>query len=104
MTDSVIVLCTCANHEEAARLAHALVEERLAACVNILPPIRSVYRWQGVVESAEEVLLLIKTIEPRFPALRDRILELHSYDVPEIIAVPITGGSEKYLSWLRDQV
>ena len=109
MTDSpadacLIVFCTCENAEQGRRIAEALVEARLAACVNILPPLRSVYRWQGKIESAEEVLLLIKTTAGRFPALEDRIQQLHSYDTPEIIAIPIAAGSEKYLDWLREQV
>jgi periplasmic divalent cation tolerance protein len=104
MTDAIIALCTCGNREEAARIAHALVEERLAACVNVLPEIESVYRWQGKIEVAREVLLIIKTTEPRFPELRDRIAGLHSYDVPEIVAFPIAAGADKYLGWLREQV
>ncbi len=104
MTDAVIVLCTCGNQEEASRIAEALVEERLAACVSIMPRVQSIYRWQGSVERAEELLLLVKTNGQRFPAVRDRIVELHSYDTPEIVALPIADGAEKYLSWLRDQV
>ncbi len=104
MTDSVVVFCTCEDRQQAARIAEALVEGGLAACVNILPEIHSVYRWQGNVETAAEVLLLIKTTGDRFPALRDRVQQLHTYDTPEIVAVPIIDGSEKYLSWLREQV
>ena len=100
----LIVLCTCPNAEEAERIAHSVVNERLAACVNIILGIRSVYRWQDAVESAEEILLLLKTSEAVFPKLRDRIIELHSYVTPEVIAAPITAGSEKYLSWLRAQL
>ncbi len=100
----LIVFCTCPNAEEAERIAHAVVDERLAACVNILPAMRSIYRWQDAVESAEEILLLIKTTEAEFRKLRDRIIELHSYDTPEVIAIPITAGSDKYLSWLRAQL
>ncbi len=99
-----MILCTCGKKEEAASIARTLVEERLAACVNVMPGIESVYRWRGKVESAEEVLLLVKTTEERFPAVRDRIAELHSYDTPEIIALPVMTGSENYLAWLRDQV
>jgi periplasmic divalent cation tolerance protein len=102
MTDAVIVLCTCSSETEANHIAGALVDARLAACVNILPsPIQSIYRWKGKVEEAQEILLLIKTTQERFPALRDRIAELHSYETPEIIALPIWAGSEKYLAWLR---
>lgn len=104
MTDGIIVLSTCSNREEAERIALALVEARLAACVNVLPGIESVYRWEGKVETAREVLLIIKTTEQRLPELRDRIATLHSYEVPEIVAFPIAAGSEKYLAWLREQV
>lgn len=104
MTDSVVVFCTCANDAEASRLAETLVKERLAACVNLLPPVRSVYRWQAQIETATEVLLLIKTNQDRLDAVRDRIIQLHSYDTPEIIAVPIVYGLEKYLTWLREQL
>lgn len=102
--DAVVVFCACETHEQALEIGNALIEGRLAACVNVLPPIQSIYRWQGKVERAEEILLLIKTTRDRFPALRDRIQQLHSYDTPEIVAVPITAGSEKYLAWLGEQV
>src|SRR5579875_1435188 len=104
MTDSLVVFCTCENRQQASHIAEALVGERLAACVNILPGVESVYRWQGAVEKAAEILLLIKTTSERLPALESRIKELHSYDTPEVIALPIADGSEKYLSWLREQV
>lgn len=104
MKDAFIVCCTCANAVEARRIATTLVEERLAACINILPSICSIYRWKGKVESAEEWLLLIKSAEPYFSKLRDRIAELHSYDTPEIIMLPIVAGSERYLSWLKEQL
>jgi uncharacterized protein involved in tolerance to divalent cations len=70
----------------------------------VLPPVHSIYRWEGNVETADEVLLIIKTTRERFPAVRDRIAQLHTYDTPEIIAVPVLDGSDKYLAWLRDQV
>ena len=104
MTNHFIVCCTCANAVEAQRIATTLVEERLAACANIFPSICSIYRWKGKVESAEEWLLFIKSAEPHFSKLCDRITELHSYDTPEIIALPIIAGSEKYLSWLKAQL
>jgi periplasmic divalent cation tolerance protein len=104
MTDAVIILCTCAKEGEALAIGNALIEARLAACVNLLPPIQSIYRWQGEVEIAEEILLIIKTTQERFPAVRDRIAQLHSYDTPEIIAIPVVNGSDKYLAWLREQV
>ncbi len=100
MTDALIVFCTCAHQGEAAQLAHSLVSEGTAACVNIVPAIESVYRWEGKIESSQEVLLLIKTTRSLFPALRDSIIRLHSYDTPEVIAVTVTDGLAKYLAWL----
>lgn len=104
MPNSIVVLCACGDETEASRVANTLIDDRLAACVNALPAMQSVYRWKGKVETAREVLLLIKTTHDRFPALRDRILELHSYETPEIIALPIVAGAETYLAWLREQV
>jgi periplasmic divalent cation tolerance protein len=99
--EPILVLVTAASADEAARLARALVEERLAACVNIVPGLRSIYRWQGRVEDAPEVLLLVKSVRPRLEALTARVRALHSYSVPEVIAVPIVGGSDAYLAWLE---
>jgi periplasmic divalent cation tolerance protein len=96
-----IVLTTCPDAESATRIARALVEEGLAACVNILPPVQSIYRWKGTVETASEQLLIIKIAAERFSAVRDRIKDLHSYELPEIIAVPIVAGSPDYLAWLN---
>ncbi len=104
MTQTLIVFCSCASQEEASRIAYTLVERRLAACVNILPAMQSVFRWEGKVQTASEHLLLIKTIEDRFAALSDALGKLHSYDLPEIIAVPITTGSEDFLAWIRESV
>ncbi len=104
MTDAIMVLCTCSTEQEAIRIADALVETRLAACVNVLPTVQSIYHWQGKVETADEALLLIKTTQERFPAICERIVDLHSYEVPEIVALPIVEGSKKYLAWLREQV
>lgn len=104
MRENIVVLCTCESETEAERIAGSLVAERLAACVNILPPVRSIYRWKDVVEDAREVLIVIKSTAQGFPALRDRITALHSYETPEIIAVPIVAGADKYLSWLAEQV
>ncbi len=103
MPKPIVVLCTCPNEEEAVRLGEALVTEHLAACVNILSSMLSIYRWQGKVETAREHLLLIKSTEESFPALESRIRQLHSYDTPEIVALPICAGSEKYLVWLQEQ-
>lgn len=101
MTDKRIVLTTCGSAEEAERIAHALVERQLAACVNIVPQIRSVYRWQGKVESASEWLLVVKTTAGKFAGVRDAIRELHSYELPECIAIEIVDGSPEYLKWME---
>jgi periplasmic divalent cation tolerance protein len=100
----VCILTACADSEQARNIADALVSEHLAACVNVLPGVESVYRWQGKVERANEVLLLIKTTRERFPEVRKRIVSLHSYDTPEIICLPIEEGLDKYLTWLHDNV
>jgi periplasmic divalent cation tolerance protein len=105
MTDKIVVLVTCGSRKEARKIARALVEKRLAACVNEMgAPLRSVYRWKGKVETAEEFLLVIKTTQKRFPALREAVRELHSYEVPEIIALPILEGSRPYLDWIAESV
>ena len=96
-----IVLTTCPDEACAERIARALVEEGLAACVNILPPMRSVYRWKGKIEDATELLLVIKSTVARFPAIRERLRDLHPYELPEIIAVPIVDGLPEYLAWLN---
>jgi periplasmic divalent cation tolerance protein len=95
------VLITAPDAEVGASLAGALVEEGLAACVNLVPGVRSIYRWEGAVQDDTEVLLIAKTREALLPALTARVGALHPYDVPEVIALPITGGSEPYLTWLR---
>ena len=101
MTDKCVVLVTCASAAEARRIARAVVEARLAACVNILPgAVTSIYRWKGKVESARERLLLIKTSRKRLAKLQAAVERLHSYDVPEFIALPIAAGSRAYLAWL----
>jgi len=104
MTDKRIVLTTTGSQEEARKIAHGLVERRLAACVNILGPMESVYRWQGKVEAAPEFLLVIKTTASAFARVRDAIQELHSYDVPECVMLNIEDGSEAYLTWLGEAV
>jgi|SRR3954447_10224648 periplasmic divalent cation tolerance protein len=104
MTDKRIVLSTAGSEDEARKIASHLLEQKLAACVNIVPQIESVYRWQGKMESSREWLLLIKTTAERFPAVRDAIRELHSYDLPECIAVDIVDGSPAYLQWIADSV
>ncbi len=101
--DKLVVLVTCRTPAEARRIARALVERKLAACVNVLEtPVRSVYRWKGKVETAKEFLLVIKSSKKLFPALRAAIERLHSYEVPEIIALPIAAGSPAYLNWLEE--
>ena len=100
MTDKRIVLTTAGSEEEARKIARHLVEKRLAACVNIIPQIESIYRWQGKVDSSREWLLLVKTTDERFPAVRDAIRELHSYELPECVVLNIEDGSSEYLQWL----
>ncbi len=100
MTDKIVVLVTCSSGEEASRIAQALVQERLAACVNISSPIRSVYRWQGEVLDEPEVLLIIKTVRALFDSVRRTVEKLHSYQVPEVICLPIIDGAPNYLNWL----
>ena len=96
-----IVLTSCPDEACAERIARTLVEEGLAACVNILPPMRSIYRWKSKIEDAAEQLLVIKSAVARFPAIRDRLRTLHPYELPEIIAVPIADGLPEYLAWLN---
>lgn len=100
VSDAIIVFMTASNGEEAARLADMLVGAHLAACVQILPEIESVYRWQGKIERAPEILLLAKTTQSKFEELEREVRALHSYDTPEIIAVPVVAGSAQYLEWL----
>jgi periplasmic divalent cation tolerance protein len=105
MTDKLVVLVTCSSVKEAERIAHALVDARLAACGNILQtPVCSVYRWKNKIESASEFLLLLKTSRRRFTKLQAAIQRLHSYEVPEIIAIPVAAGSSAYLAWLSESV
>ena len=96
-----IVLTTCPDEACAERIARTLVEEGLAACVNILPPMRSIYKWKGKIEDATEQLLVVKSTVAHFPAIRDRLRALHPYELPEIIAVPIVDGLPEYLAWLN---
>lgn len=104
MTDKVIVLTTAGSADEAKKIAHALVERKLAACVNVVPKIQSVYRWQGQVEEAEEFLLIIKTARPKQEEVNAAIRALHSYELPECIALAIEDGSEEYLKWIDDSL
>ena len=100
-SEPIVVLMTAANRDEAGRIAEMLVNARLAACVQILPEIQSIYRWQGEVAREREVLLLVKTASGRFDDLVSRVTAIHSYETPEIIALPITAAAEPYLKWLR---
>lgn len=104
MTGKLLVLTTAGSEDEARKIAHALVERQLAACVNVVPRIRSVYRWEGKVESTEEVLLIIKTTTNCAERVRTTITELHSYLLPECVAIGIDGGSEEYLRWVAESV
>ena len=100
MTDKIVVLSTCATETDAELLARALVAERLAACVNVVPGMRSFYHWKGEIESSTEFLLIIKTSRELFPALNAEMAKLHPYEVPELLALPVVDGAENYLSWL----
>jgi len=102
MTEELIVFVTVPSRDDGERIATALVGEQLAACVNVVGPIRSIYRWQGEICRDDEHLLLIKTTRARYAALEARVQVLHTYDVPEIVAVPIERGSAAYLAWITD--
>ncbi len=104
MSEFLVVLVTTGGQQEADRIASALVEEGLAACVNIVPGVRSIYRWQGSVESGAEHLLVIKTARRLLASVVERVRDLHSYTVPEVVALPIEGGSAAYLDWLDGAV
>lgn len=100
-TDALVVLTTVAERADAERLARLLVEKRLAACVQILPPLTSVYRWQGAIEQAEEHLILIKTTRAAYETMAAALMANHPYETPELIALPVVAGAETYLAWLR---
>jgi periplasmic divalent cation tolerance protein len=104
MTDKRIVLTTAGSEEEAGKIARQLVERGLAACVNIVPRIKSIYHWKDNVEEAVEWLLIVKTTAAGFPAVQEAILQLHSYEVPECICLNVEDGSEEYLRWIGDSV
>jgi periplasmic divalent cation tolerance protein len=107
MTDKIVVLSTCASEEEAEVLARSMVEQRLAACVNVIPRMRSYYRWKGALESAEEFLLVIKSSRDRFQELKAALEKAHSYEIPEVLALQVVDGAANYLNWidvsLRDE-
>ena len=104
MTDKVIAYTTCSDKAEAEKLARHLVEERLAACVSVLPGVKSFYRWQGKIETDDEILLMVKTSRDLVDEMRRRLDRLHSYDLPELIVVPIVDGSPNYLAWLEREL
>jgi periplasmic divalent cation tolerance protein len=99
-SNHLVVYCTCPEEKTAEKIARALVTEGLAACANILPGVKSVYRWKGQIESVNESLLLIKINSASYENIERRIVELHPYELPEVIGVPITAGLEPYLAWL----
>jgi len=104
MTDAIVVLSTCSSEAEAERLARMLVERRLAACVNVVPGVRSFYRWQGAIESAAEWLLVVKSSRDLFAALASALEQAHSYEVPEVLALPVVEGAANYLNWLASSL
>jgi len=103
VTEALVVLVTAPSAEKAAELARAVVEERLAACGNVLPQIRSIYRWQGAVHDEPEALLVLKTTEALFERLRARVVELHPYETPEVLALPVAAGHAPYLAWIAGE-
>lgn len=103
-TDVLVVLCTLPNGDAAAGIARAVVEERLAACVNLVPGLRSIYTWDGAIQDDQEQLAILKTTVDRFEELRARLLALHPASVPEILALPVQDGHLAYLGWLRESV
>ena len=104
MTDKIVVLSACGSWSEAHRIALHLVEKRVAACVNIVPGGRSVYRWKDQVEEASEVLLVIKTRQDLFAAVRKELASVHSYEVPEVLALSVVDGADSYLAWLDSSI
>ena len=104
MTDKIVVLSTCGSAEDAQRVARGLVEKRLAACVNLIPGVRSIYHWKEAIEEDVEVLLLIKTTRELLDELRTEIERLHTYEVPEVIAISVVDGSERYLAWMNREL
>ena len=100
MTHQIVIISTCADAAEAERVARLLLDERLAACVSILPRVRSYYHWEGAIQSGEEYLLLIKTARALFEQVTARVEAVHSYQVPELLALPVVEGSAKYLEWM----
>ena len=104
MTDKIVVLSTCASAEEAERLARRVIDDHLAACVNVLSPVRSFYRWKGVIEDSAEWLLITKSVRDKFDALRAALESAHTYEIPEVIAISVIEGSPSYLSWIEREL
>ena len=104
MTGEIVILCTCSSPGEAGKIAVRLLEQRLAACVNVVPLSRSYYWWQGAIESSAEQLLLIKSSAALFSAVAEAVRQVHSYQVPELLALPVLDGSSDYLNWLRSNL
>src|SRR5450432_3715465 len=104
MTDKIVVLSACESHAEAEKIATSVVEKRLAACVNLIPGIESIYRWRGAVERSKEFLLVIKSSRELLPDLQAELLKLHSYEIPEVLAIPIVDGAEDYLNWMEREI
>lgn len=104
MTDAIVVLVTAPSAEKAAAIARTLVEEKLAACGNIVPGVRSIYSWQGKIEDEAEALLILKTRAALFEPLRARVVELHPYEVPEVLRLDVEAGHEPYLDWITGQI
>jgi len=104
MTDKIVVFSTASSADEAEKIARGLVNEHLAACVNVVPAIRSFYRWQGKIEDSAEFLLVIKSSRERFDSLRSSLEKMHSYEVPEVIALPIVDGAKNYLNWMDGEL
>ncbi|HVI23688.1 MAG: divalent-cation tolerance protein CutA [Myxococcales bacterium] len=103
MTDAMLVFSTLPSPDKAAEIARTLVEEGLAACGNVLPAVRSIYKWQGKMQDENEVMLLLKTREEQLERLKLRILELHPYEVPEVLAIPVESGYRAYLEWIASE-
>jgi periplasmic divalent cation tolerance protein len=104
MAEEIVILCTSPSQDEAERLARHLLELRVAACVTVVPASQSYYWWQGAIESSTEYLLLIKSSRSLFPAVEEAVRQIHSYQVPEVVALPIIAGSGSYLNWLNDNL
>jgi periplasmic divalent cation tolerance protein len=100
MTDKIVILSACESEEQAAQIARRLVDQRLAACVNIQPKVRSIYRWKDAIEDTSEWMLVIKSRRDLVPSIRAEIEKIHSYEVPEMLALAVVDGSESYLEWL----